>query len=74
MELTTTTTTWTLQDMQRVHMRLQRNGTVKAMEATNKTLGELIKAMRTEKGMSREELDDWINYKITREAERGNLA
>ena len=24
--------------------------------------------------MSREELDDWINYKITREAERGNLA
>ena len=60
--------------MQRVHMRLQRNGTVKAMEATNKTLGELIKAMRTEKGMSREELDDWINYKITREAERGNLA
>lgn len=24
--------------------------------------------------MSREELDDWISYKITREAERGNLA
>ena len=24
--------------------------------------------------MSREELDNWINYKITREAERGNLA
>ena len=24
--------------------------------------------------MSREELDDWIDYKITREAERGNLA
>lgn len=24
--------------------------------------------------MSREELDNWIQYKITREAERGNLA
>ncbi len=24
--------------------------------------------------MSREELDNWIDYKITREAERGNLA
>lgn len=24
--------------------------------------------------MSREELDNWINYKLTREAERGNLA
>lgn len=24
--------------------------------------------------MSKDELDDWINYKITREAERGNLA
>lgn len=24
--------------------------------------------------MSKDELDDWIDYKITREAERGNLA
>ena len=24
--------------------------------------------------MSKDELDDWINYKITREAERGNFA
>ena len=24
--------------------------------------------------MSKDELDNWINYKITREAERGNLA
>ena len=24
--------------------------------------------------MSKDELDDWINYKITREAERGKLA
>lgn len=46
--------------MQLAHTRLQRNGTVKVMEATEKTLSELIKTMRTAEGLKQSELAEAV--------------